>query len=534
MFDQVKADHAVKFIECLKLTADFHGQPFALMDWQRAIISDVFGTINERGIRQYRYVYIECPKKNAKSQLSSGIALLQLFNKAEPNGQIVICAGDREQASETIYDPLIEMIEQEPALIKRVKITDSQKIIENKETGTMLKVVSAEAYTKHGWNISLCVFDELHVQPNRSLYDTMMKGSGLARRQPMWVFITTSGNDPDRTSIAWEVHEKAEKIIRARDVGNADNDIPTWYPKIFAYNGEEIYNEANWKLANPSLGVTLQIEDLRDLAREAKQHPADEMLFRWLNLCQWPTTKLSNWLPLDLFDATVGTWSRSDLFGKTCFMGGDFSTTTDLSATALVFPPQDGLEDWRVIWDCWIPLENMLERIRLDRVPYDQWAAAGWITPTEGNSIDYLAIRERIKESRQLYNVVELDCDTSFATMLLQELEQDGMTCVAIPQQYATLTDPMNLLEVLLRQRRADGLPVLTHENHPVARWCFGNTSVSKNGNAQIKYVKEHRGRSVDRTKRIDLTAAWVCAMARAKEFNKIKSVYESRGLRTI
>lgn len=542
MFDKEKAERAVKFIELMKLTGDFHGQPFNLIPWQKKIVWDVYGTMNARQVRQYRYVYVECAKKNAKSQLTSGIGNKHLFDKEEPNGQIVLCAGDREQAEQTIYYPLVEMIEQEPSLIKRVKITDSKKLIENKETGTILKVISAEAFTKHGWNLSCCVFDELHVQPSRELWDVMTKGAGLARRQPIWWVITTAGDDPDRKSIAWEVHEKAESILKARAAGDKKKDLDTWYPVIYTYGGEDIFNEKNWIDANPSLGVTLQIEDLRDLANEAKLHPADERLFRWLNLNQWVTTKLTSWLPLDLFDSTVGEWSRTDLLGKECYLGMDLSTTTDLSAICLVFPPQDDMDDWRMIWDCWIPRDNMLERIREDHVPYDQWAAAGWIQPTEGAQIDYTVIEERIQEVRKLYKVIELDGDKTFATMLWQRLEADHLTCVDIPQQYATLTDPINQVEVLLKQRNKfeldDGTiieePALTHEAHPVARWCFGNTSVVKNGNAQIKFVKQHKGRSLDRTKRIDLSIAMVCAMARARFYKTIKSVYETRGVRRV
>lgn len=524
MFDEAKANKAIRFIELMKLTGDFHGKPFQLMPWQKQIVRDVYGTMNERGVRQFRHVYVECAKKNAKSQLTSGIGNLHLFNRDEPNGQIVLCAGDREQAESTIYNPLVEMIEQEPSLIKRVKITDSKKLIENKETGTTLKVISAESYTKHGWNISCCIFDELHVQPSRDLYDVMIKGAGLARRQPIWWVITTAGDDPDRVTIAWEVHEKAEKILKARMTGDHEHDIPTWYPVIYSYTGEDIYNEENWKKANPSLGITLQIDDLRDLAKEAKLNLADERLFRWLNLNQWVTTKLTGWLPIDLFDSTVGTWSRNDLLGKECYIGGDFSTTTDLSGTALVFPPQEGFDDWRVIWDCWIPEENMRDRIKEDKVPYDIWASQGWITPTPGRQIDYMRIEKRFEEYKTMYKIIEMPFDLSFATMLVQRLQSEhGLNVVDAPQTYQALTDPMNQLEIFLRNKQ------MTHEAHPVARWCFGNTSVAKNGNAQIKYVKEHKGKSIDRTKRIDLTAAWVCAMTRARfyQMNNLNAILD-------
>lgn len=542
MFDQVKAEKAVRFIELTKLTGDFHGRRFSLMDWQKKIVQDVYGTMNERGVRQYRYVYVETAKKNAKSQLTVGIGNKHLFDKEEPNGQIFLVAGDKNQAETQLYIPLVETIEQSPSLLKRVKISDSKKFIRNVETGTTLKVISAEAYTKHGLNVSCCIFDELHVQPNRELWDVMIKGAGLARRQPIWWVITTAGEDPDRVSIGWEVHEKAQGILDARMRGDMEKDLPNWYPVIYSYNGEDIWNEENWKKANPSLGITLQIDDLRELAREAKLAPADERLFRWLNLAQWVTTKLTSWLPLDLFDMTVGDWGRADLLGLDCYLGIDLSTTTDLSAICLVFPPQEGLDEWRVIWDCWIPRDNMQDRIDEDHVPYDKWAADGWIQPTDGDVIDYEVIENRIQEVRKLYKVQELDGDKSFATMLWQRLEKDNLTCVDIPQHYSTLTDPINEVEVLLKGKRKvrdeEGnvieLPKLTHEAHPVARWCFGNSSIIKNGNAQKKLVKEHKGRGLDRTKRIDLTIAWVCAMARAKFYKSDESVYKKRGLRVL
>jgi len=533
MFDASLSSRAIRFISLLKHTGDFHGIPFELWPWEQTIVSDVFGTVNERGLRQFRNVYIEVPKKNGKSELLSAIACYHVFNKSEPNGEIYGCAGDRMQAS-IIYDTAVEMIMQNATLRKlvddgKVKIRDSYKLIENTLTGTSYKVLSSESFTKHGYRPSIVLFDELHVQPNRDLWDTMTKGSFLARRNPLLWVITTAGDDPDRVTIGYEVHEKAETIIKARAGVNPEKDIPTWYPVIYGYQGEDIYNEANWKLANPSLGYNLQLDDLRQLAAEAKLSPADERTFRWLNLNQWVTTKLTTWLPLDLFDSpSTMEWSRADLLGRACYMGGDFSTTTDLSAICLLFPPQDGQDDWRAIWDCWIPRDSMYERIRVDHVPYDEWAAQGWLHATEGNVIDHTLIRDRILELRKLYDVKEFIADPSFATMLLTELQQENVPVVEQPgflQSYANLTDPMNYIEVLLRQKRTvaqeDGteiqLPSLTHEPHPVARWCFGNTAIHKNGNAQIKYVKEHHTRSETRTKRIDLTVAMVLAMTRAR-----------------
>jgi phage terminase large subunit-like protein len=292
---------------------------------------------------------------------------------------------------------------------------------------------------------------------------------------------------------------------------DSEKDIPTWYPVIYAYNGDDVWNEQNWQKANPSLGVTLRIEDLRDLAQEAKLHPADERLFRWLDLNQWITTKLTSWLPLDLWDAAKGSWKRTDMLGEDCYLGGDFSTTTDLSSICLIFPPQAGHDDWRWSWETWIPAEALAERVKVDHVPYDAWAREAWITPTEGDAIDYTTIETTILEIKKQFNVLELGADPSFATMLLQRLMAAGLVCADIKQSYDVLTDPMNIVETLLREHHA------THDGNPLVRWTFGNTSIHKNGNGQIKYVKEHRGHSIVRTKRIDPITALVCGMARAK-----------------
>jgi len=505
MFSQAKADRAVKFFESLKHTkGQFSGQPFILLDWEKQIIRDVYGTLRDDGTRQYKYVYVEIPKKNGKSELAAGAALYQLFADKEKNGEVYGCAADKEQAS-LVFDVAVDMVDQVPALKKRARFNLSTKKITDRVSKSVYKVMSAEAYTKHGLNLSSCVFDELHAQPSRDLWDVMTFGAGDARQQPIWWIITTAGDDPDRVSIGWEEHEYASKILAGEIVD------PTWYCVIYGYEGDDIYNEDNWRLANPSLGTTITIDSVREAAAKAKVKPAEERLFRWLRLNQWITTKLTTWLPLQLFDQTVGDWNRTEMLGRDAYLGLDLSTTTDLSSINMTFPPQDVQQDWRVFWDNFIPDENMRERIAKDHVPYDQWAAKNWVTATEGNVIDYTKIRDRILELRKLYNIKEVVADPAFATMLLQELTQAGLNVVTVPQTFVNLTDPMNQAEVLLKEKK------LSHENNPVARWAFGNTSIATNGGGLIKYVKEHKGKSVVRTKRIDPISAWITAMCRAR-----------------
>jgi len=401
------------------------------------------------------------------------------------------------------------MVEQAPALMKRSRVTGSvtgsAKAIIDLKTRSRYEVLSAEAFSKHGYSVSCCVFDELHAQPNRKLWDVMTAFSGSGREQPIWWVLTTAGDDPDRESIGWEVHEKAMKVL-------ADPAIdPTWYVVVYNYDGDDIYNEANWYKANPGLGHNLKIEDFREDALRAKESPANEKLFRWLRLNQWLTTKLTSWIPLEFWDSSTGAWNVSELVGRDCFIGFDLSSTTDLTALCAIFPPQGEQMDWRVIWKAFIPKDNMQERIAKDHVDYDKWEKAGWVIPTAGNVIDYTVVKDQILEWANLYKVKEISADTSFAAMLIQELAKQDLDVIDIPQHFADLTDPMNTVETFLKKGK------LTHENNLCARWCFGNTAIAKNGNSQIKYVKEHKGASVVRTKRIDCTAAMVIAMARAR-----------------
>lgn len=505
MFDARRADRAVAFFEHLKHTkGKFYGEPFVLLPWERDIVRDVYGTVNDQGLRTFRTVWVEIPKKNGKSELAAGAGLFHTFADGERNGEVYGCAVDKSQAS-IVFDVAVDMIDQLPALKKRAKLNLSTRTVTDKVTGTFYKVVSADAFSKHGYNISAVIFDEIHAQPNRALWDVMTFGTGAARAQPIYWSITTAGDDPDRVSIGWELHEYALKVLAGEILD------PRFYAVVFGYDGDDIYNMENIAKANPSLGVSISDEALNDEIAKAQQSKANERLYRWLRLNQWLTSKLTSWLPLELWDTTVGTWNRAEQVDRECYIGLDLSTTTDLSAISLVFPPQDVQLDWRVMWETWIPADNMAERVNQDHVPYNQWADGGWVTPTEGNVIDYTAIRNRILELAKVYRVREVVADPAFATMLLQELQQAGLTVVTVPQNYANLTDPMNQVEVLLKEKK------LSHEASPVARWAFGNTSIATNGQGLIKFVKEHRGKSVVRTKRIDPVAAWITAMCRAR-----------------
>lgn len=509
-----RAQEPIEFIQMLKLTDDFYGQPFILPKWQYEIIWDVYGTVNENSYRQYRMAYLEIPKKNGKTTLIAGLSVYHLSCDG-PGGQIYCCAADRKQA-ELVYNAAVSMIEQNEDLQEILKITDSRKEIKNTITGTVLKVLSAEAYTKHGINPTVVIFDELHAQPNRELYDTMTFGAGAARKEPLWWIITTAGNDPDRNSIGWEVHEQARKII------DGELQDPSWYARIYnAADDVDIFDEANWYKANPSLGVTIDIDTVRREAVAARNSESSERLFRWLRLNQWVAVKRIGWLPLTLWDSTTGIWSKAELVGKKCYPGMDLSSTIDLTGLALVFPPQEGLDEWRVLIEGWIPEDNMKERIHRDGVPYDKWVKQGFLHATPGDVVDYDFVEARIITLSKQYDFQPGGTDPWNSRMLTQRLQKENVTFAEVVQNMANMSPPMKEIERLLRSGQ------FTHEDNPLARWCFGNVVTAIDGNENIKPMKN---RSKDR---IDLIVAWINAMAIAIRQEK-ESIYEIRGMRVL
>jgi phage terminase large subunit-like protein len=192
-YDEDAADYAVGFIECLCHTkGTWAGKPFELIDWQEQIIRDIFGTLKPNGYRQFNTAYVEIPKKMGKSELAAAVALLLTCGDGEERAEVYGCAADRQQAT-IVFDVAADMVRMCPALNKRVKNLASQKRIVYQPTNSFYQVLSAEAYSKHGFNIHGVVFDELHTQPNRKLFDVMTKGSGDARTQPLYFLITTAG-----------------------------------------------------------------------------------------------------------------------------------------------------------------------------------------------------------------------------------------------------------------------------------------------------------------------------------------------------
>jgi len=479
----------------------------------------VYGTLDETRRRQYQYCYLEVPKKNGKSELGAAIALYHTYADGEQYGEIYSCAADRAQAS-FVFDVAVAMIDQNPMLKKRTKLTISQHTITDKVSHSVYKAVSSEAYSKHGLNVSACIFDELHAQPNRELWDVMTSYSGDARNEPLWYVITTAGDDADRKSVGWEIHEKASKII------SGDIVEPRWYAKIWGippeFNGD-IYDEALWYEVNPSLGITIDIEKVRQAAQSAQNNEAEERLFRWLRLNQWVALKRIGWLPITLWDKTEGDWNPDDLLGERCYVGLDLSSTTDLTAAVPIFPPSDKHKDWRFITQTWIPEASMKERCLKDHVQYDAWVKNGYMEATPGNVVDYGLLAAGLDAMNKRYKVINYFCDPWRLEYLKQLLPPEVQEkFIEIPQTMAGTSCGIKEAERMFLAGE------ISHAHDPVGRWSFGNARVSIDGNENKKLMKNL---SIER---IDPTMALVDALSGAIKMEPRRSVYETRGLRVV
>ncbi|MCX4373436.1 MAG: terminase large subunit, partial [Dysosmobacter sp.] len=445
------------------------GKPFELIDWQEQIIRDVFGILKPNGYRQFNTAYIEIPKKQGKSELAAAVALLLTCGDGEERAEVYGCAADRQQAS-IVFEVAADMVKMCPALSKRVKILASQKRIIYQPTNSFYQVLSAEAYSKHGFNIHGVVF---------------------------------------------ETHQKAKDILEGRKID------PTFYPVIYGADEEDDWTDPKvWKKANPSLGITVGIDKVRAACDSAKQNPAEENSFRQLRLNQW-VKQAVRWMPMERWDKCAFAANEDSLEGRVCYGGLDLSSTTDITAFVLVFPPLDEDDKYSILPYFWIPEDNLDLRVRRDHVPYDVWKKQGFLQTTEGNVVHYGYIEKFIERLGERFNIREIAFDRWGAVQMVQNLEGMGFTVVPFGQGFKDMSPPTKeLMKLVLEERVA-------HGSHPVLRWMMDNIYIRTDPAGNIKPDKEKS------TEKIDGAVATVMALDRAIRCGNdtSESVYDSRGL---
>ena len=459
---------------------------------------------------QYLVGHSYLPTHN--SELAAAVALYMLCADGEQRAEVYGCAADRDQSS-LVFDVACDMVSLCPALMKRCDIRRSRKTIRYGPTNSFYRALSADVAGKSGINVSALIFDELWVQKDRKFFDMMTVGTSDARKNAVHFIITTAGNDTN--TICYELHQKAVDILEGRKTD------PTFYPVIYGAEMDDDWTDPEvWKKANPSLGITIGIDKVEAACESAKQNPAEENAFRQLRLNQW-VKQAVRWMPMDKWDKCAREINERMLEGRVCYGGLDLSSTTDITAFVLVFPPMDEDDCYVVLPYFWVPEETVDQRVRRDHVPYDLWEKQGYLQTTEGNVVHYGYIEKFIDKLGERFNIREIGYDRWGAVQMVQNLEGMGFTVVPFGQGFASMSPPTKeLMKLVLEQK-------LIHNGHPVLRWMMDNIYIRQDPAGNIKADKAKS------TEKIDGAIAMIMGLDRAIRGGNdtSESVYDTRGL---
>ena len=511
--DLTEGRAAADWIEkyCTFVEGEWAGKPFTLGDWQRGdVIEPLFGTLRPDGLRQYRTALIGIPRKTGKSTMGAAIALRMLFGDHEPGAQIYSAAADREQAR-LVFGIASRMVAASPAMAKRAKVYRNSIVVPH--TGSSYKVLSAEAYSKHGLSPHGVVFDELHAQADRELWDVLTTGQG-ARRQPLTVAITTAGYD--RQSICYELYDYGRQLAAGLLTD------PTFFYRWWGIADDADWtDEATWHQAIPSLGVSPKIDFLRSEFQQAKQLPARQNTFRNLYLNQWVQAS-TRWIDLGLWDENAGLVDEGLLAGRDCYVGVDVASTSDFTAITYLFPPLEPGQSWQVVCRFFLPSAAVQVRAPM-RAQLEVWEREGWLTVTDGDVVDDATIKATISADADRFRIKQWGYDPWDARSLAQWAQDDlNLNVEKVPQSMGRLSGPAKELERLLGER------LLSHGGNPILRWMADNVVVRTDGDGRIKPDKKKS------TEKIDGIVALVMSIAMSMVPEEAEQTYSLRFLDAI
>lgn len=480
---------AVDFINNLTHTGDFNGVPFALRPWQESIVRKLFGTIRPDGRRRYRKMFLALPRKQGKTELAAAVLLYLLLGTGKRGQQLYSASGDRDQAALT-FRAAAEMIRNDPELESVCHVYDGYKRIVCEPLGSFHQALSSDAPRKHGLRPNAVIFDELHVLPNRDLFNALTTAFG-ATLEPLTLMITTAGHD--RTSLCWEQWRYAEGV---RD-GAIDD--PAFLPVLYQADPSDDWTaEETWHKAMPGLGDFCQLEFIQDECRRAQQLPAYENTFKQLYLNLW-TEQAVRWLSTERWAECREEFSASSMVGQPCYLGLDMGVTGDMAFAVLLFPDWGG--GCHILGHGWAPRDGKWRREPKNRDRYERWEREGYLTFTPGEAIDDNIIEEQIVEWNARYPIRLALADRAYATALLSRLLNNHQINVkGIPQGPVTMNEPMVKLEEMI-------LAGSVRHDNPVLDWNVANAVVHYNSTGLMHLDKAQA------TERIDGLAALLDAI---------------------
>lgn len=475
IFDEKKAEKPIKFIEtfCKHSKGEWAGKPVILELFQKAYISALFGFIDkDTGLRRFKESLFYVSRKNGKSTMLSGIATYMLVADGEAGAEIYSCATKKDQAK-LVFDETMNMIKQSPYLSKHVKKRKTDLYFDL--TMSKFQPLGKNSDTLDGLNAHCVIIDELHGVKDRNLYE-VMKQSQSARRQPLLIMITTAGTV--RECIFDDIYEYACNVV---DGTFEDN---TFLPILYELDKkEEWLNPEAWQKSNPALGTIKKIDDLKQKVEKAKNSPKElsGVLTKDFNVRE----TLSNaWLTFDDINNTE-TFNIEDFRNCYAIGGADLSITTDLTCATLLLIDKE--TEKRFIHQMyWLPEDNLEQRVKLDKIPYDIWYRRGLLRLCAGNTINYGDVTSWFIEMLNNYGITPLWIyyDSYSAKYWVEEMEQNGFKMVRCIQGAKTLSLPMQNLGADLKAKK------INYNNNPILKWCLTNTGILEDRNGNIVPIK--------------------------------------------
>lgn len=501
-FDPKEAEEAFRFFrEILRLNGgEFEGREFELHESQQFIVGSIFGWKRADGTRRFRVAYVEEGKGSGKSPMSAGIGLKMLVADGEPRAEVYAFATKKDQA-QILFRDAVAMVDQSPELTKSLRCAGGKGRewnISDPETASFFRPISSDD-AQSGPRPHCALGDEVHEHKSPLMVE-MMRAGLKGRRQPLILLITNSG--ADRQSVCWEYHEYGRKVCE----GSLEDDALFAYICALDADDDPFSDESCWVKANPLLGVTIQPQYLREQVTQARGMPSKEATVRRLNFCQW-TEALNPWLSYESWAKAEDREFNDDrLLGRRCYGGLDLSSTTDLTAYALLFEPTTDDPFWRQkVW-FWLPVDSFADAPLTVKDHYGGWRSAGWLTATNGAAVDKLFVFSKIVESCQRYEVQSIGYDRFRIEDLIQLASAEGIVLPLKPfgQGWRDMAPAVDEFERLLKA----GL--LKHDGNPVMSWNAASVVLDTDPAGNRKPTKARS------TGRIDGIVAAVMAAGRS------------------
>ena len=487
------ADNLCAFIERLPhVKGPLAGEPIKLEPWQVFILTTVFGWVKDDGKRRFRRSYIEVPRGNAKSTLSSAVALYMLAADREGGAEVYSLATTRDQAR-IVFGDAQTMARRSPGFRNRFSVEVGAHNMHVLASGSKFEALSAEGSTLDGLNIHFGCVDELHAHKTRTVYDVVETGTGKRDNSLLWV-ITTAGSN--RAGICYEVRTFVTKLLD----GVFDDD--SQFGIIYGLDDGDDWTSENALIkANPNWGISVRPEVLAPLQAKAMQLPSAVNNFKTKHLNEWVNADTA-WMDMRAWDACTDSSVDPDAFvGQPCWIGLDLASKTDIAALVMVFAHPEMADAYVVFGKYYLPEDTVTAA---GNSQYEGWMRTGRLTVTPGNVIDFGWIEADLLDMASRYAIQAVAFDPFQATQLSTRMLAEGLPMIEVRPTVLNFSEPMKTLEALVLQKK------LTHDGDPVLSWMASNVVAHLDVKDNI-YPRKERPEN-----KIDGIVALIMALSRA------------------